>query len=152
MQRSVFGPFVAVALGAAAVIPAQAQAEEATFGCQVLLCAAGNWSSIPYCTPVMAKALRNVRKGKGWPFCAQANMTSRPHSLVRPEDQTEFNTETGNIIDPASGKDVPVTDVGPDATTDTATKDEGYAEPTNSAAVVTPSAGLNAAAAPAPAP
>ena len=38
-------------------------------GCKVLLCLAGNWSSISQCRPDVEEAFRQVARGRGWPTC-----------------------------------------------------------------------------------
>lgn len=51
-------------------------AQEASFGCKVLLCAAATapgWSGIPYCVPVMQTLFRQLAKGGGWPSCPEGN-------------------------------------------------------------------------------
>lgn len=51
-------------------------AQDASFGCKVLLCAAAtapSWSGIPYCVPVMQTLFRQLAKGGGWPSCPEAN-------------------------------------------------------------------------------
>ena len=53
-----------------------AAAEDASFGCKVLLCAAAaapSWSGIPYCVPVMQQLFTQLAKGDGWPTCAQGS-------------------------------------------------------------------------------
>jgi hypothetical protein len=53
-----------------------ASAQDATFGCKVLLCAAASapsWSAIPYCVPVMQQLFTQLAKGGGWPSCAQGD-------------------------------------------------------------------------------
>src|SRR4051812_25666267 len=69
---------MAAGLSAAAlVVPAKAQ--DASFGCKVLLCAAASapgWSGIPYCVPVMQQLFRNLAKGQGWPTCSEGNAGS----------------------------------------------------------------------------
>lgn len=53
-----------------------AHAEDASFGCKVLLCAAATapgWSGIPYCVPVMQTLFRQLAKGGGWPSCPEGN-------------------------------------------------------------------------------
>jgi hypothetical protein len=67
---------VAVGLGLipGAVPPARAQ--DASFGCKVLLCAAASspsWSGIPYCVPVMQELFRRLARGGGWPSCSEAH-------------------------------------------------------------------------------
>lgn len=61
-------------LAASAVLSARAQ--DASFGCKVLLCAAAtnpSWSGIPYCVPVMTQLFRMLRRGGGWPTCPEGN-------------------------------------------------------------------------------
>jgi hypothetical protein len=69
---------IAAGLSAAAlVVPAKAQ--DASFGCKVLLCAAAStpgWSGIPYCVPVMQQLFSNLAKGQGWPACSEGNAGS----------------------------------------------------------------------------
>ena len=51
-------------------------AQDASFGCKVLLCAAASapsWSGIPYCVPVMQQLFTQLAKGGGWPNCAQGD-------------------------------------------------------------------------------
>ena len=63
-----------VAFATPALAPAQAQ--DASFGCKVLLCAAAtspNWSEIPYCVPVMTQLFKSLRKGGAWPSCPEGN-------------------------------------------------------------------------------
>jgi hypothetical protein len=69
---------IPIAIGLAALItlaPAAASAQDASFGCKVLLCALArnpSWGGIPYCVPVMTAALQLLRKGRGFPPCAEA--------------------------------------------------------------------------------
>lgn len=54
----------------------RARAQDASFGCKVLLCAAASapgWSGIPYCVPVMQTLFRQLAKGGGWPSCSEGN-------------------------------------------------------------------------------
>ena len=60
---------------AAATSPASVHAQDASFGCKVLLCALArnpSWGGIPYCVPVMTVAMQLLRKGRGFPPCAEA--------------------------------------------------------------------------------
>ena len=53
-----------------------APAQDATFGCKVLLCAAASapsWTGIPYCVPVMQQLFTQLARGGGWPNCAQGD-------------------------------------------------------------------------------
>ncbi|MCV9937453.1 hypothetical protein OIU35_13955 [Boseaceae bacterium BT-24-1] len=61
------------ALGLFSAVPAAAQ--DASFGCKVLLCSAATspgWPSIPYCVPVMQTLFRILAKGGSWPSCPEA--------------------------------------------------------------------------------
>jgi hypothetical protein len=62
---SAFGPLLA----------GPAAAQDASFGCKVLLCSAATspgWPSIPYCVPVMQSLFRILAKGGRWPSCPEA--------------------------------------------------------------------------------
>ena len=66
--------FLAAAVLIGAVSPASAQ--DASFGCKVLLCAAAtapSWSGIPYCVPVMTQLFRQLARGRPWPTCPEGN-------------------------------------------------------------------------------
>lgn len=60
---------ILVALAALGAVPATAQASD---GCTVLLCLAGNWRDIPQCVPPVKKAFRDLARGRGWPSCSMA--------------------------------------------------------------------------------
>jgi len=66
---------VTAALAALAFSPTkEATAQDASFGCKALLCAAANapsWSGIPYCLPVMQELFRELAHGQGWPSCPE---------------------------------------------------------------------------------
>ena len=56
--------------------PHPANAQDASFGCKVLLCAlssAPGWSAIPYCVPVMNQLFTSLAMGGGWPICSAPN-------------------------------------------------------------------------------
>ena len=64
-----------VACDTVVAIPS-AQAQDASFGCKVLLCAAASapgWTAIPYCVPIMEEVFRELALGGSWPTCSQAN-------------------------------------------------------------------------------
>lgn len=64
-----------VACSTAVSIPS-ARAQDASFGCKVLLCAAASapgWTAIPYCVPIMEEVFRELALGGSWPTCSQAN-------------------------------------------------------------------------------
>ena len=53
-----------------------ARAQDASFGCKVLLCAAASapgWSAIPYCVPVMQDLFRQLAHGGAWPICGEGH-------------------------------------------------------------------------------
>lgn len=75
--KSFFAIVAFTAPFSAAVAPAQAQ--DASFGCKVLLCAAAvspSWSGIPYCVPVMTQLFRQLARGGSWPNCAEGGANS----------------------------------------------------------------------------
>ena len=66
----------AVGVLCASGIAVSARAQDASFGCKVLLCAAASapgWSGMPYCVPVMQTLFRQLAKGGGWPTCSEGN-------------------------------------------------------------------------------
>ncbi|QPB24271.1 hypothetical protein ISN39_32350 (plasmid) [Rhizobium sp. 007] len=74
-------PFVIVAtvLAGSTFAPpvTPANAEDASWGCQVLLCAASqkpSWHGVPYCVPPMTRLIAAMSKpGFSWPICHEAN-------------------------------------------------------------------------------
>lgn len=65
--------------GSITVLLLSAGAQDASFGCKVLLCVAATapgWSGIPYCVPVMEQLFSDLRRGGGWPTCAEATAGS----------------------------------------------------------------------------
>jgi hypothetical protein len=68
--------WVAIGLVCASGGAERAHAQDASFGCKVLLYAAATtpgWSGIPYCVPVMQTLFRQLAKGGGWPSCPEGN-------------------------------------------------------------------------------
>lgn len=69
-------------------IPARgADAEDASFGCKVLLCAAASapsWSGIPYCVPVMHDLFRRLAHGGGWPTCPEGHASGLGYEPYQP--------------------------------------------------------------------
>jgi len=66
--------FFATAICLGAIAPSRAQ--DASFGCKVLLCAAATspgWRGIPYCVPVMTQLFSILRRGGAWPTCPEGN-------------------------------------------------------------------------------
>ena len=85
-------------LGLCGVSPAMAQ--DAEFGCKVLLCAAAtnpSWGGIPYCVPVINDLFSRLARGDGWPTCSSAS--SRPLSyqpyLACPAGSSSFTDSSG---------------------------------------------------------
>ncbi len=77
--RSARAASLSIALG---IIPMAAPAQDASFGCKVLLCAAAtapSWSGIPYCVPVMQQLFRQLAKGGGWPACPDGQTSGLGH-------------------------------------------------------------------------
>jgi hypothetical protein len=72
----------ALAATTLATIP-PAGAQDASFGCKVLLCAAASnpsWRGISYCVPVMTQLFAMLRrKGASWPVCGEANVGAPQH-------------------------------------------------------------------------
>ena len=65
---------VVASMALTASLPARAQ--DASFGCKVLLCAlasAPGWSAISYCVPVMNRLFNSLATGGGWPICSAPN-------------------------------------------------------------------------------
>ena len=65
-----------VAFAAPLTVSSVCCAQDAEFGCKVLLCAAANspgWSGIPYCVPVMNQLFSILNSGGTWPSCLAAN-------------------------------------------------------------------------------
>ncbi|QWW72503.1 hypothetical protein [Rhizobium sp. WYJ-E13] len=60
-----------------------ANAEDASWGCQVLLCAASqnpSWHGVPYCVPPMTKLIAAIKEpGFSWPICHEANAGKPGH-------------------------------------------------------------------------
>lgn len=73
-----------------------AQAADASWGCQVLLCAASenpSWQSVSYCIPPMKKLIAAMAKPRfSWPICREAE-TGAP-GYERYEDCPEGYTPT----------------------------------------------------------
>lgn len=81
--------------GSVAAAPA-VQAQDASFGCKVLLCAAATapgWAGIPYCVPVMQQLFTQLARRGSWPICAEAQAGPIGYDpyLPCPERQTPAN-------------------------------------------------------------
>lgn len=67
--------------------PQSSFAQDASFGCKVLLCAAASapsWSGIPYCVPVMTQLFRMLVRGRPWPTCPEGNASGLGHDPYLP--------------------------------------------------------------------
>lgn len=68
--------YAAAGLVAVTLLPPTAKAQDASWGCQVLLCAASqnpSWHGVPYCVPPMKKLISAMsRPGFSWPICQEA--------------------------------------------------------------------------------
>jgi hypothetical protein len=86
MKRAAGSVMIALALAGAAPTRA-AHAQDASFGCKVLLCAAASspsWSGIPYCVPVMQDLFRRLAHGGGWPTCPEGNASGLGYEPYQP--------------------------------------------------------------------
>ena len=64
-----------------------ARAQDASFGCKVLLCAAASmpgWSAIPYCVPVMQSLFRQLARGKPGPVCSEGHASAPGYEPYEP--------------------------------------------------------------------
>lgn len=64
-----------------------AHAQDASFGCKVLLCAAASspsWSGIPYCVPVMHDLFHRLARGHGWPTCPEGHASRLQYEEFKP--------------------------------------------------------------------
>lgn len=104
--RPSFRPSLARAAAAVAFVSAlaggsNAQAQDASFGCKVLLCAAASapgWTGIPYCVPVMQQLIRQVGRGGAWPVCLEgqaASPSSAPSAAGAPETAPSLDVTAG---------------------------------------------------------
>ncbi|UVK49267.1 hypothetical protein BPNPMPFG_006915 (plasmid) [Mesorhizobium sp. AR07] len=79
--------FATIAAGLVCLVAPQARAQDASFGCKVLLCAAASapsWSGIPYCVPVMHELFRSLARGGSWPTCPEGNAGGLGHEPYYP--------------------------------------------------------------------
>ncbi|WP_412065965.1 hypothetical protein [Rhizobium sp. SYY.PMSO] len=62
---------------ASGLASAPAKAEDASWGCQILLCAASHnpsWHGVPYCVPPLTRLIAAMSKpGFSWPICHEAS-------------------------------------------------------------------------------
>lgn len=97
--------YAAAGLAALASAPTGAKAEDASWGCQVLLCAASqnpSWQGVPYCVPPMKKLIAAMsRPAFDWPICheAKAGEPGREEYEECPSGTKVGYTESGNHDD-----------------------------------------------------
>ncbi|MGX7743966.1 hypothetical protein [Rhodopseudomonas parapalustris] len=80
-------PLVAAGLLALSGMTNSARAQDASFGCKVLLCAAASspsWSGIPYCVPVMHELFHRLARGHGWPTCPEGHASRLQYEAFKP--------------------------------------------------------------------
>lgn len=86
-------------------VEAPARAQDAEFGCKVLLCAAASnpsWPSIPYCVPVMNQLYAMMRSLRfRWPVCTAAGTSAPGYEPYQPcpfgWQETGQNTQTSSV-------------------------------------------------------
>lgn len=79
--------YVTIALFAVAGSTGAVRAQDASFGCKVLLCAAASapsWSGIPYCVPVMHELFHRLARGHGWPTCPEGHASRLQYEEFKP--------------------------------------------------------------------
>ncbi|MBA8904154.1 hypothetical protein [Phyllobacterium sp. P30BS-XVII] len=76
----ILGSGFLASIGAAGIlltVNTSARAADASWGCQVLLCAASetpSWHGVPYCVPPMTKLIAAMKlPGFSWPICKEGN-------------------------------------------------------------------------------
>jgi hypothetical protein len=100
MRRSVFAFAVSAILPVCSTAPVNAQ--DAEFGCKVLLCAAASnpsWPSIPYCVPVMNQLYAMMRSVRfRWPVCTAAGTGAPGYEPFQPcpAGWQETSSQTSN--------------------------------------------------------
>jgi hypothetical protein len=92
---------------------APAKAQDAEFGCKVLLCAAASnpsWPSIPYCVPVMNQLYAMMRSLRfRWPVCTAAGTGAPGYEPYQPcpegwqESSSTRGSENGVSNSPLAG-------------------------------------------------
>ncbi len=94
MKRVLFAGMATVCIGLG-MVATSAKSEDASWGCQVLLCAASqnpSWHGVGYCVPPMTKLISAMKKpGFSWPICHEAN-------AGKPGHETYEECPTGTAI------------------------------------------------------
>jgi len=95
MKRILFAIAALVGSGFG-LITTSAKSEDASWGCQVLLCAASqnpSWHGVGYCVPPMTKLISAMKKpGFSWPICHEANAGKPGHE---PYEECPAGTSIG---------------------------------------------------------
>lgn len=95
MKRILFA-VIALVGPAFGLIATPANSEDASWGCQVLLCAASqnpSWHGVGYCVPPMTKLISAMKRpGFSWPICHEANAGKPGHE---PYDECPAGTTIG---------------------------------------------------------
>lgn len=90
---------IVVAALIAAISHKPSTAQEAEWGCQVLLCAASSapsWQGVPYCVPPMVKLITAMKKpGFDWPICPGAG-TGEPGKQFYEDCPAGYSPATEN--------------------------------------------------------
>ena len=86
-MRLLFAGSVSVGVSLAVAPHNEARADDASFGCKVLLCAAAtapSWSGIPYCVPVMGQLFHSLAHGGFWPVCTEGHASGLGYEPYEP--------------------------------------------------------------------
>lgn len=109
MRRSVLAIALSAAFPVCSTAPAQAQ--DAEFGCKVLLCAAASnpsWPSIPYCVPEMNQLYAMMRSPRfRWPVCTAAGTGAPGYEPFQP-CPTGWQETSRQTSSQAGGGDNPI--------------------------------------------
>lgn len=108
MQKSVVRACWAMTVALLPHAGGSVQAQDASFGCKVLLCAAASqpsWQGISYCVPVMQELFAGMRQGRGWPTCGEANASAPGYEPYHPcpSGSSEGMIDAGRLVASSSG-------------------------------------------------
>ncbi len=114
-------------------IATSAKSEDASWGCQVLLCAASqnpSWHGVSYCVPPMTKLISAMKRpGFSWPICHEANAGKPGHEVYEEcpagttigystqgdndwQGEPDQCTRTINVCQSSGNRDVSTQDAG----------------------------------------
>lgn len=88
-----------------------ARAQDASFGCQVLLCAAASspsWSGIAYCVPVMESLFHQLAHGGSWPACPEGNASGLGYEPYYPCPDGTTPMQASQVPSAASVQSAPL--------------------------------------------